>query len=202
MKDEVFRFVYVRPVQAVSEDKLQLRFASYGSAKESPLQKKVGALRGNQVREQAHQIAVSTLAGTDRGPEVSRLVAAVKDAAAAPDASTAKKRLAATLGTSPEAYLKSGPAQSLKDGLWDQLYAHVLAPDVKPASRAAVYDGVRAFHFVEHLAQQPDQSPPLTWEAIQAVIPTVPPNLVPAMSAAPVQPEANKQLTRRAQKGA
>ena len=178
-RDEVFRFVNVRPVQKASPTSLERGFASYDSNGKSPLHKAVEQLQGDDARGKAIELARKHLTDNANLDKETELIAASRQASSQGTAKEAKKIVANKLGKGPSEYLASTEGKQLRDRLWDSLYAHTLAPEERPQDRATVYGGVRAIHFLRLLAPQADADVPLGWDKVQSVTPIVPKTVVP-----------------------
>jgi len=178
-RDEVFRFVNVRPVQKASPANIDRKFTAYDKNEKSPLQKAIEQLQGDDAREKAIELARTHLANSANLDKETQLVAVSRQASSQTTAKQAKQVVASKLGKGPSEYLASTEGKQLRDRLWDSLYAHALAPELRPQDRDTVYGGVRAIHFLRLLAPQADTEVPLDWEKLQSVTPIVPKAVVP-----------------------
>jgi hypothetical protein len=179
--EEIFRFVNVRPVQKVADDAVNRRFATFDKVEKSDFHREIEQLTGTNAREKAVELARKRLHQIN--PDENELVTltnAVKKSASKPTVTEAKRSAERILSQPISSYLKSEKARRLKNFLWDQLYAHTLAPEEVPDRRATVYDGVRLFHFIEFLSRQKDDEKPLDWDELLAVTPVIPKGVIPS----------------------
>ena len=80
---EIFRFLNVRPVQKAADDRVERGFASFGKEAKTPLEREVGKLKGEKIRERAAALAKERLAADDLDADgLARLTRAVRTAAA------------------------------------------------------------------------------------------------------------------------
>src|SRR3954453_23472349 len=117
--DEVFRYVNVRPVQRVPEDKDKRQFASYDSGKRSPFHQAVAELPPEGARERAVELATRRLAVDDDPTLPPKVRKAVEKAARAKIAGEGRELIGKALDESPDAYLKGEDANKLTDAVWD-----------------------------------------------------------------------------------
>jgi hypothetical protein len=179
--EDLFKFVSVRPVQAVDPDHVDVAFTEYGK-EPSPLHKEVLGLDGPRTRLAATELAQRFM-DSDRyvAAPLDELTKAVHAAANATSVHEAKAGLEAALGSPVPAYLRDRATRALRDRLWDSLYAQVLAPEVRPADRNYLYDAIRAIHFVAVLARASDDARPMAANELGLVTILIPRNLVPAV---------------------
>jgi hypothetical protein len=178
--EEVFRFVNVRPVQRAPEDRVTRTFATYDKEAKSPFHKGIAALKGADAREKAVELARKRLAANmPDNKKLASLLEAVRAAVGKGTVGDSKKAAEKQLGQSIDAYLKNRETRQLRDSLWDRLYAHTLVPEERPEERESIYEGARAFHFLELLGKQKDEEKPLTGAELSTVTPTIPKGLIP-----------------------
>lgn len=176
--EEVFRFVNVRPVHKAPPQNIKKKFISKGPGK-TKLQQELEKITGVR-REAAVAIARKRLETGDADlAGVDDLIDAASRAAAEPTAGKAKKAVEARLGQKLPVYIRSRALQLLSDALWERVYAHTLAPEIRPQDRELVFDGLRALHALRLLLEMDDQAKPLTRAQIEAIRPLVPRDLVP-----------------------
>ncbi|MFZ3065959.1 MAG: hypothetical protein WA277_11835 [Nitrospirota bacterium] len=178
--EEVFRFVNVRPVQQAPISRVIKGFAAYDKDAKSPFHKDVAALKGPDAREKAVELARKRLAASiPDDKQLGTLLAAVRAAAGKDKVGDSKEAAEKELKQSIDTYLKNEETRQLRDSLWDRLYAHTLVPEERPEERESIYEGVRAFHFLELLGKQKDKEKPLTGVELSTVTPTIPKGLIP-----------------------
>jgi hypothetical protein len=188
--DEVFRFVNLRPVQKAPSDHIERNFAAYNKGEKSPFHRKVEELQGDDAREKAVELARNHLTyNADPGQQLQVLVDVVGRTSSEKTVKKAKQVVADTLGKKVSDYLASNEAKQLKDLLWDSLYAHTLAPEERSEDRDQVYEGVRAIHFLERLANQGDAEAPMSWDELHSVTPIIPKGVIPDVSLIPENEE-------------
>lgn len=179
--EEIFRFVNVRPVQKASETEVNKRFVAYDKVEKSEFHREIEQLTGPNARDKAVELAVKQLHSNDlNNNDLSALTEAVRKGTGKANVTEAKRAVERKLGESIVEYLKSQKARRLKNFLWDQLYAHTLAPEELPDRREAIYQGVLMFHFLEFLLKQKDDDKPLTWKELMFVTPTIPKGVIPS----------------------
>jgi len=197
--EEVFRFVNLRPVQRIDPEREKRQFARYGEGR-SPLHAEIAGLTGERRRDRAIELARRRLEKADPDPkELARLHAAVGDAAGKPDAAAARQAVRDALGAEPSQFLSSTAGRKLRDAVWDRVYAHGLAPEVKPEERDALLAGARDLHFLSFLAGQADEERPLGKDALASVSPVIPKDAVPPLD--PREREDEKRYREMARKG-
>lgn len=179
--EEIFRFVNVRPVQKAPENRAKRRFAAYSDAKISPFHATAEQISGEDARDKLIELARGWLAENNLdSKKAAALATTVNKIAASDNVSEAKKLAKQLLGKQVSEYLGGGEAQRLKDLLWDRLYASTLVPEENPEERDLIYQGVRAFHFLETLSVQADGDRLLGKDELSAVTPLIPKGLVPS----------------------
>lgn len=177
--DEIFRFVNLRPPQRAPQERVDIHFGGYGEKKKSPLHQQVESLQEPGAREKATDLARQHLASDRELIDELEQLDMVKEASSAATVREAKERLAARLKQPLESYLASEGGRRLKDRIWDAVYAHTLAPEVRPEDREVVFQAARAFHFLELLVKQDERARPLSWDTLQQVTLTIPRGVVP-----------------------
>ncbi|PFV93065.1 hypothetical protein COL08_23010 [Priestia megaterium] len=177
--EEIFRFLNVRPVQKINSERLQRNFALYSAIEKSPLHLALEKLEGDEVRDMANNLARERLAVNDDLEDLYILQEAVNKASHEKNVETARLEVERKLGNSLYRFLESSEAGRLKDILWDRFYAHILVPEEKPEDRETVYDGIRAFHFIELITQQKDYEKPLSIDELSDVRAILPIGLIP-----------------------
>jgi hypothetical protein len=178
--EEIFRFVNTRPVQRASEDRVTRGFAAYDKQAKSPLHREIEQLQGPDAREKAIDLARKVLAANGQmDNNLLILLDAVQAALSKKKVEESRKAAEKVLGNQLAAYLSSDLARQLKDKLWDQMYAHTLAPEEQPEQRDSVYEGVRAFHYLEWLVKQKEDATPFNQMQFSAITPTIPKALLP-----------------------
>lgn len=177
--EEIFRFMNVRPVQKINTERLQKDFALYSTTIKSPLHLAVEKLVGSDARTKANDLARQRLATSDDVKSLYMLQKAVRKASHEVNVEMARRKVEKVLGKSLCSFLESTEARHLKEILWDRFYAHTLVPEEKPEDRETVYDGIRAFHFIELLTQQKDDEKPLSIDELSSVRAILPRSLVP-----------------------
>ncbi|GHI00983.1 hypothetical protein [Neobacillus kokaensis] len=178
-KEEVFKFVNVRPVLQSPAQKVEQYFVAYDkqNLQKSPLHTQILTLKGENARTAADELAkTKLLQNKDIQTKVQTVLTAVKKASEAPTVDQAKKILQANLGQELSNYLKLY-LKPIKDLVWDILYSHALLPSLMPEQRAMVYDSARAIHFLELLSVQALSEKPLSYPELSKVRPTIPNDL-------------------------
>lgn len=179
--EEIFRFVNVRPVQKAIETDIARRFVAYDKVEKSEFHREIEQLTGPDAREKALELAVKRLHSVDQNDnDLSLLMDAVRKGSGKANVLEAKRTVERKLGGSIAEYLKTQKARRLKNFLWDQLYAHTLAPEEVPDRRETIYESVRLFHFLEFLLMQKDDDKPLKWNELMSVTPTIPKAVIPS----------------------
>jgi hypothetical protein len=198
-REELFRFVNVRPIQKASDDRVAKGFATYDEGQRSPLHQQIAELKGPDAREKAITLGKRRLAADDGfGKNIVSVIEAARKGAAEKKVADAKKAVRLSLDTPLSDYLKNKESQALKEAIWDRLYAHTLAPEEKPEERELIYDAVRAFHFFEFLSKQADIEKPISKDELSAVMPTIPLGVIPEAPMVEVHrddPNIKKALT-------
>jgi hypothetical protein len=178
--EEIFRFVNVRPVQRASEINVERRFVVYDKVEKSEFHREIEQLTGPDAREQAIELARKRLhTNNPDDDELSILIDAIRKGTSKNNVTEAKRTVERKLGKPILEYLRSEKAKRLKNFLWDQLYAHTLAPEEIPDSRESIYIGVVMFHFLEFILKQQDTDSPLKWFELLTVTPIVPKGVIP-----------------------
>lgn len=178
--EEIFRFVNVRPAQKPSTDHIKDRFAAYDAVQKSPFHLAVEQLPGGPTRDKAVELAHTWLTTKEfKTAELQNTVNLIQRATTAADVAQAKEIVKDGLGQPLAAYLPSASARVLRDSTWDRLYAHSLVPEEQPGERDLIYDGVRAFHFLELLARQNDDDAPVSAAELSTVSPIIPKGVIP-----------------------
>lgn len=146
--EEVFRFVNLRPVQRIDPDRRRLRYARYGEGR-SPLHAAIASLGGEPLRDKAHELARLRLEKADPAlGELKRLHQIVETAAAAPGMEASVQVVRDGFGVKPSEFLASDAGRALRDAVWDRVYAHSLAPELKPDERETIFAAARDLHFL------------------------------------------------------
>ncbi|WP_211274937.1 hypothetical protein [Bacillus marinisedimentorum] len=179
--ENLFQFVNVRPAREAPQEHIVKRFTEYDKKEKSPLHKKVEGLEGEHARNKAIDMASDFLENEQKELDQNHdyLKNLIEKALGQNSVAEAKKTLEQALEQPLKEYVKSERAVRLKDLFWDLLYAHTLAPEKRPENRERVYEGVRAFHFLELLTNQKENDKPLTEKELSKVTPAIPMDLVP-----------------------
>lgn len=162
LKDNVFKFVSVRPPQQPSSDVLALRFVRYSETEKSSLHKSIAALDGKEdARNKAINLAKEFMTsdnyissnkywknfqGLDKIEEILSKVSspAVDEIAKAIEPVLKKKKVSD--------YTKTDEFIKLRDTLWNSLYANTLLVHERPQDRIDIFKGIRTIHLLQTIA--------------------------------------------------
>lgn len=198
-RDEVFRFLNVRPAQMVPEERARRAFASYGAG-QSPLHQAIEQLPSAGAREAAVELASARLREDVSEMEAaSAVIAAAQAATREATAGKARKEAEKHLGQKVGPFLAGTRARRLNDALWDRVYAHTLVPEERPHERDFVFDAVRALHALRILDEQADSDAPLTADDIARIRPLLPKGIIPGRPMQTEQRRAEREHAARAQ---
>ncbi len=91
-------------------------------------------------------------------------------------------------------FLQSDDGTTLRNRLWDSLYAQTLQPQAQPDDRNFIVQGVQARHYLAVLAEQADGDAPMTKQQMRALTPLTPESVIPPADPADDDPGDNGRV--------